>query len=101
MNNTKVKIQIEQGEIELTVEQIFKAVEQLPLKERNWLRIQLDLDIKSAKPILLPDDMSNPEWLTLKMKEQGYKGIDWEKFDETVKRLDIQEPIEELLKDLD
>jgi hypothetical protein len=102
MNNAKVKIQIEQAEIELTVEQIFKAVQELPLKERNWLKLQLDLDDSKSKNIItLPDDMSDPKWLELKMKEQGYKGIDWVKFDECVKRLDIQEPIEELLKDLD
>jgi hypothetical protein len=102
MNNAKVKIQIEQAEIELTVEQIFKAVQELPLKERNWLKLQLDLDDSKSKNIItLPDDMSDPNWLKLKMKEQGYKGIDWTKVDECVKRLDIQEPIEELLKDLD
>ena len=44
-----------------------------------------------------------PETIDLKalMKERGYKGINWQRFDELVKQLDIQEPIEELLKDLD
>jgi hypothetical protein len=35
------------------------------------------------------------------MKERGYKGVDWQVIDDAVKKLNIQEPIEELLKDLD
>ena len=34
------------------------------------------------------------------MKEQGYKGVDWQKVDRIVTEMDIQEPIEELLKQL-
>ena len=34
------------------------------------------------------------------MEEQGYKGIDWQEVDTLIAELDIQEPIEELLKQL-
>ncbi len=102
MNNTKVKIRIDQAEVELTVEQIFEAIRKLPREERAWLKMKfigLDED-KTLNIVRLKD---TPETIDLKalMKEQGYKGVNWQRVDELVKQMDIQESMEELLKDLD
>ena len=34
------------------------------------------------------------------MKEQGYKGVDWQEFDNLVSKFDVKEPVEELIKQL-
>ena len=104
MNNTKVKIHIDQAEIELTAEQIFGAIRKLPREERAWLKMKF-IGLDEEKPlnvIKLREEGRDPaEQLKFQMKEMGYKGVNWQRVDELVKQMDIQEPIEELLKDLD
>ena len=87
-------------EFELTVHDIIYAIRQLSQKERQKV---LDTFIDEASGIRAMKLKDIPETIDLKalMKERGYKGINWQRFDELVKQLDIQEPIEELLKDLD
>jgi hypothetical protein len=103
MNNAKVKIQIEQAEIELTADQILKAAKALPNHEKAWLKMQLDLNDRPYPNVIkLRDEGRTPaEQLTFQMKETGYKGVNWQRVDELVKELDVHESIEELLKDLD
>ncbi len=87
-------------EFELTVSDIISAIKQLPPLEKKQV---FDVFIDEASGIIAYRGKDIPQTIDLEamMKARGYKGVDWKKFDEIVERLDIQEPIEELLKDLD
>jgi hypothetical protein len=87
-------------EFELTVHDIIYAIRQLPLSEKKQI---LEVFKDEASGITAVKGKDIPQTIDLKamMKERGYKGVDWQVIDDAVKKLNIQEPIEELLKDLD
>jgi hypothetical protein len=85
--------------IELTLSDILKAIDLLPPQERNIVAKYL-IDEKTGIKLTRYADM--PKTLDLKqmMLERGYKGVDWQKVDAIVAEMDIQDPVEELLKQL-
>ena len=69
---------------------------------------QRNIPFETESPRLAPND---PLWEAIKpikatanfddlMKEQNYKGTDWDTLDRIAKEMDIQEPIEDLLAQL-
>ena len=87
-------------EFELTVHDIIFVIRQLPPIER---KIVLDafIDEKSGiKGVKLKDIPQTIDVEAL-MKERGYTGINWDRFDKLVEKLNFNEPIEDVLKDLD
>lgn len=58
------------------------------------------VDEKTGIKLHLYQSMPNRTDLLQMMEEQGYKGVDWQEVDRLVAELDIQEPVEELIKQL-
>ncbi len=85
--------------IELTLSDILMAIDQLPRKDKNAVVKHL-IDEKTGIQLTRYADMPKTLDLEQMMKEQGYKGVDWQKVDKIVAEMNIQEPIEELLKQL-
>lgn len=85
--------------IELTLSDILTAIDLLPAKERKAVINHL-IDEKTGIKLLRYRDMPNSTDLEAMMQAQGYKGVNWKEVDRLVAELDIQEPIEELLKQL-
>jgi hypothetical protein len=87
-------------EFELTIHDIIFAIRQLPPIER---KVVLDtfIDEKTGiKGIKFKDIPLSIDVETM-MKERGYTGINWQRFDKLVEKLNFNEPIEDILKDLD
>jgi hypothetical protein len=85
--------------IELTLSDILTAIDLMPSKDRKAVAKHL-IDEKTGIKLTRYDDMPNSTDLEAMMKAQGYKGVNWQEVDRLVAELDIQEPIEELLKQL-
>ena len=85
--------------IELTLSDILMAIDQLPPKDRKAV-VQHLIDEKTGIKLTRYADMPKTLDLEQMMKEQGYKGVDWQEVDKIVAEMDIQKPIEELLKQL-
>ena len=85
--------------IELTLSDILTAIDLLPSKERKAVLNHL-IDEKTGIKLTRYADMPKTIDLEAMMQAQGYKGVNWQKVDKIVAEMDIQEPIEELLKQL-
>jgi hypothetical protein len=85
--------------IELTLSDILTAIDLMPAKDRKAILNHL-IDEKTGIKLLRYQDMPNSTDLEAMMKAQGYKGVNWQEVDRLVAELDIQEPIEELLRQL-
>ena len=85
--------------IELTLSDILTAIDLLPTKERKAVLNHL-IDEKTGIKLTRYQDMPNTTDLEAMMQAQGYKGVNWEEFDQLVAELDIQEPVEELINQL-
>ena len=87
----------------LSLEEIILAIKNLPIQERQKVltAFQYD-DIPELKPlpyiITLTDDRSIDD--QLEEIWQNRKPIDWREIDDIANKMDIQEPIEELLESL-
>ena len=85
--------------IELTLSDILMAIDQLPPKDRKAV-VQHLIDEKTGIKLTRYADMPKTLDLEQMMKEQGYKGVDWQEFDNLVSKFDVKEPVEELIKQL-
>ena len=85
--------------IELTLSDILMAIDQLPPKDRKAV-VQHLIDEKTGIKLTRYADMPKTLDLEQMMKEQGYKGVDWQEFDDLVSQFDVKEPVEELIKQL-
>ena len=85
--------------IELTLSDILLAIDQLPPKDRKAV-VQHLIDEKTGIKLTRYADMPKTLDLEQMMKEQGYKGVDWQEFDNLVSKFDVKEPVEELIKQL-
>ena len=85
--------------IELTLSDILMAIDQLPPKDRKAVVHHL-IDEKTGIKLTRYADMPKTLDLEQMMKEQGYKGVDWQEFDNLVSKFDVKEPVEELIKQL-
>ena len=85
--------------IELTLSDILMAIDQLPPKDRKAVVQHLN-DEKTGIKLTRYADMPKTLDLEQMMKEQGYKGVDWQEFDNLVSKFDVKEPVEELIKQL-
>lgn len=85
---------------ELTVHDIIFIIRQLPPVER---KIVLDtfIDEKTGIKGVKLKDIPKTIDVEAMMKERGYEGINWERFDKLVEKLNFTEPIEDVLKDID
>ena len=85
--------------IELTLSDILTAIDLMPAEDRKAIINHL-IDEKTGIKLTRYADMPNTTDLEAMMKAQGYKGVNWQEIDRLVAELDIQEPIEELLKQI-
>ena len=85
--------------IELTLSDILMAIDQLPPKDRKTV-VQHLIDEKTGIKLTRYADMPKTLDLEQMMKEQGYKGVDWQEFDKLVSKFDVKEPVEELINQL-
>ena len=85
--------------IELTLSDILMAIDQLPPKDRKAV-VQHLIDEKTGIKLTRYADMPKILDLEQMMKEQGYKGVDWQEFDKLVSKFDVKEPVEELINQL-